>query len=145
VFVVSGPGLVLAADTGAVPRRAVRDRGLRILAKVGWVAVAVCTTSLATWGLGTGFLEFDPAANFAGDRRAQTMLTVSGFLFLALAVAAWFAFGGPMWSMLLLGGLAMACFVLSSTDLRFVAVPFLWPVVAAASVGVLARPAGEVA
>ena len=118
----------------------VRGRRARLLAKTCWTFAVAYAAWLATRGLGTGFLELDPAEILRSDRHAQALLSSAGFLFLVLATVAWIAFRGPVWSVLLLGGVAVACFVMTTTDARFVAVPLLWPTVAAAATGVLTRP-----
>lgn len=118
---------------------------VRVLAKVGWVAVALGTTWLATRGLGSGFLEFDPSRLARADRRAESLLTIAGFLFVVLAAVGRALFGAPIWTVLLLGWLALACWLMTSTEVRFLAVPFLWPAVAGAAVGVVAQPPGPVA
>lgn len=114
--------------------------GVRVLAKVAWIAVALGTTWLATRGLGSGFLEFDPSRLARADRRAGSLLTVAGFLFVVLAAVGRVLFGAPIWTMLLLAGVAVACWLMTSTEVRFLAVPFLWPAVAGAAVGVVAQP-----
>lgn len=114
--------------------------GVRVLVKVGWVVVAIGAAWLATRGLGSGFLEIDPSRLAKADRRAESLLTVAGLLFVVLAAVARILFEAPIWTVLLLGGLAVACWLMTGTEVRFLAVPLLWPAVAGAAVGVVSRP-----
>lgn len=115
---------------------------VRVLAKAGWVVVALGAAWLATRGLGSGFLEFDPSRLAKADRRAESFLTVAGFLFVILAAVARILFRAPIWTVVLLGWLAVACWLMTSTEARFLAVPLFWPAVVGAAVGVVSQPPG---
>jgi hypothetical protein len=118
---------------------------LHVLAKTCWLVGLIGTAGLATLGMGTGFLSFDPTEILTTQRSAERLLTASGLLFLGLAVIARLSFEARGWPLLVLTGVASGCFLLTTTDLRFVAVLFLWPLVIAAAGGVLSQPKSAVA
>jgi hypothetical protein len=111
-----------------------------VLAKTCWSAAALGTAWLATRGMTTGFMSFDATESFVSARHAETWLGISGISFLVLMGIARVAFSAPPWSMLVLGGLGIACLLLTRTDLRFLMVPILWPTVLAAATGVWSQP-----
>jgi hypothetical protein len=116
-------------------------RGVRALAKTGWLAAAIGVAWMATRGLVTGFLSFDSSEAFVSQRRAEKLLAVSGVAWWLLAAVGRAAFGAPTWSVVALGGLGVACLLLTGTELRFPMVPILWATVLGAAGGVLLQPA----
>lgn len=133
------------AHTEVVVHPTMARPGVRVLAKVGWVVVALGAAWLATRGLGSGFLEFDPSRLARADRRAESLLALAGLLFVALAAVGRILLEAPTWTILLLGGIAVACWLATGTEVRFLGVPLLWPAVAGAAVGVVSQPPGPAA
>ena len=117
-----------------------RFRGVRVVAKAVWVALAVVAVWLTTSGLGASFHIENTAVAVAAERHGHTLVARACFLLLGLAAVAWFAFEAPRWSVVVLSLVALVLLVAGSTGLAFLFIPLPYLTVPAAAVGALWLP-----